>query len=58
MEEVMRTGRAIVISAVLALGAAGSILASTAVSTAAVQATTVHVQPAAASALPLIHYHA
>jgi hypothetical protein len=53
----MRTGRAIVISAVLALGAAGSILASTAVSTAAVQATTVYVQPAAASALPLIHYH-
>jgi hypothetical protein len=45
----MRTGRAIIISAILALGTAGSILA------AAGHATAAHVQTTAAS--PTIFYH-
>jgi hypothetical protein len=38
----MRTGRTIIISAILALGAAGSILTTTAISTAAATATAAH----------------
>jgi hypothetical protein len=52
----MRAGRTIIISAILALGAAGSILATTAISTtAAAHAPTVHVQPVAAGAKVLYH---
>ena len=54
---VMRTGRAIIVSAVLALGAAGSILASAAVSTAAVHTTSAHVQPAASFSSSRVHYN-
>ena len=53
----MRTGRAIIVSAVLALGAAGSILASAAVSTAAVHTTSAHVQPAASFSSSRVHYN-
>ena len=51
----MRTGRTIIISAILALGAAGSILATTAISTAtAAHATTAHVEAATAQG---VYYH-
>jgi hypothetical protein len=45
----MRIGRAIIIPAILALSAAGSILAGSAVPVAAAQAPSVHVQAAAVS---------
>jgi hypothetical protein len=52
---VMRTGRTIIISAILALGATGSIMATTAMSaTAAVHAPTVHVEALTPNTL----YHA
>jgi hypothetical protein len=51
---IMRTGRTIIISAILALGAAGSILTTTAISTAtAAHATTAHVEAANSS----VYYH-
>ena len=54
----MHIGRAIIIPAILALGAAGSILSSSAVSAATAHASIVHVQAAAPSAIPDIFYHA
>jgi hypothetical protein len=48
----MRIRRTIIIPAILALGAAGSILAGSAASAAAAQASAVHVVAATASASP------
>jgi hypothetical protein len=53
----MRIGRAVIIPAIVALGAAGSILASSAVSAAAAQASTAQVQ-LTSSSQPNLHYHA
>jgi hypothetical protein len=53
----MRIGRAVIIPAIVALGAAGSILASSAASVAVAQASTAQVQLAIASQ-PNLHYHA
>jgi hypothetical protein len=53
----MRIKRAIVISAILALSAAGSILAGSATPMAAAQAPTVHVLAAASSASPSTHHY-
>lgn len=50
----MRIGRAIIIPAILALSAAGSILAGSAVPAAAAQAPSAHVL--AVSAVPSTHY--
>ena len=54
----MRTGRAIIISATLMLGMAGSILASPAVSTATAHAPAVHAQATAPVVGRNIYYHA
>jgi hypothetical protein len=54
----MCTGRAIIISAILALGVAGSILASPAMSPSAGHASSVHVQAATSSVGPSIYLHA
>jgi hypothetical protein len=54
----MRTGRAIIVSALLALGVAGSILASPAMSPAAGHASGAHVQAADSSVAPSVYYHA
>ena len=51
----MRIGRKIIVSTIVSLSAAGSILASSAVAATAVQATTPAV---AASASPAVYYHA
>ncbi len=53
----MRIGRAIIIPAILALSAAGSILAGSAVPAAAAQATTAHVAAGTSSAAPNSYYH-
>ena len=48
----MRTGRSIIISVILALGATGSVLATSAISaTAAVHTSSVHVEAAAPNVL-------
>lgn len=55
----MRTGRTIIISAILALGATGSILGTTAITTAATTAAAVHapsVHVEAAGAGPNVFY--
>lgn len=52
----MRIGRAIIIPAILALGAAGSILAASATPAAAVHSPCGHVQ-AATSAIPATFYN-
>lgn len=52
----MSVKRSVIIPAILALSAAGSILAGSTVSVAAAQATSVHVV-AAAPASPNTHYH-
>jgi hypothetical protein len=57
MEEVMRIGRTIIIQAILALGAAGSIAASVAVPAATVAAPSSHVHTVAVSAAPNSWYH-
>jgi hypothetical protein len=54
----MRTGRVLIVSFFLALGVAGSALASPAVFLAAGHAPSVHVQAAASSVSPSIYYHA
>jgi hypothetical protein len=54
----MRIGRAIIIPAILALGAAGSILAASAMPTAAGHAASIHVQAASSSANPNLYFHA
>ena len=54
----MRFGRSIIVPAILALGAAGSILAGSAVPVAAAQTPSAHVQSTASSAQPKLHYHA
>jgi hypothetical protein len=53
----MRIRRAIIIPAILALGAAGSILAGSAVPVAAAQAPSAYVLSTASSASPYIWYH-
>lgn len=53
----MRIGRASIIPAILALSAAGSILAGSATPVAAAQAPAAHVQTTVSSHKPLIHYH-
>jgi hypothetical protein len=53
----MRVGRAIIIPAILALGAAGSILAGSAAPVMAAQAPIAHVQAAAPSATPGYVYY-
>jgi len=52
----MRIGRAIIIPAILALSAAGSILAGSAVPAAAAQAPSAHVLSVASSAHPYTYY--
>ena len=54
----MRFGRAVIIPAILALSAAGSILAGSAVPVAAAQAPTLQVLPATYLMQPALHYHA
>jgi hypothetical protein len=54
----MRIGRAIVIPAILALGAAGSILAASAVPAAAAQASSAQVQSSSTSSTTNVFYHA
>jgi hypothetical protein len=53
----MRIGRAVIIPAIAALGAAGSILASSAVSVTTAQASAVHAQSVVVSSQPTLHYH-
>lgn len=53
----MRTGRNILISAVLALSAGGTIFASAAIPAAAVAASGSHVHVTAMSAIPDTFYH-
>jgi hypothetical protein len=53
----MRIGRAIIIPAILALGVAGSVLSGAGIAVAAGHAPAVHVQPAAAHAVPDTFYH-
>jgi len=52
----MRIGRAIIIPAILALGAAGSILSGSAMSAAVGHAPSTHVHATAVSASPNIYY--
>lgn len=54
----MRIGRVIVIPAILALGAAGSIAVGSAVPMAAANTAGVHVLAAAAPISPSLYYHA
>jgi len=53
----MRIGRVLIIPAILALSAAGSILAGSAMPVAAVHAPSVHVQAVTVSSVPNIYYH-
>jgi hypothetical protein len=53
----MRIGRAFIIPAIVALGAAGSIAASSAAFVASAQASTVHAQSVVVSSQPTLHYH-
>lgn len=53
----MRIGRAIIIPVVLALGAAGSILASSAATASAAQASTAPGQVTSSLVQPALHYH-
>jgi hypothetical protein len=53
----MRTGRSIIISAILALGAAGTIAASVAAPAHASAAPSAHVHTVAVSAIPNTWYH-
>jgi hypothetical protein len=53
----MRIGRAVIIPAILALGAAGSIVAASAVPAVAAQMPAAHVQAAAVSAHPDTWYN-
>jgi hypothetical protein len=54
----MRIGRAIIIPAVLALGAAGSILASSAATATAAQVPAAHSQSVHLIVQPYLYYHA
>ena len=54
----MRIGQAIIIPAVLALGAAGSILASSAATATAAQASTAHGQVTHSLVQPALYFHA
>ena len=54
----MRTGRAIIISALLLLGSAGSVLASPVMATTAGHASSVHVEAASGNYMsPGVYYH-
>jgi hypothetical protein len=54
----MRIGRTVIIPAILALGAAGSILAAAAPATAASHAPAVHVVQVTPNSPSFMHYHA
>jgi hypothetical protein len=54
----MRIGRAVIIPAILALSAAGSILAAAAPASAAAPAPAAHAQHAGPQVAPNMHYHA
>jgi hypothetical protein len=54
----MRIGRVIIIPAILALGATGSILAGSAMPAVAGHAPSLHVQADAPSASPNLYFHA
>jgi hypothetical protein len=54
---IMRIGRVLIIPAIVAFGAAGSILASSAMPVAAVHAPGVHVEAVTVSPVPGIYYH-
>jgi hypothetical protein len=54
----MRIGKTIIIPAVLALGAAGTILASSAATATAAQASTASVKVVHVDSSPNMHYHA
>jgi hypothetical protein len=54
----MRIGRATIIPTILALGAAGSILAGSAAAVVAGPASSVHIQTVASTNAPLVYYHA
>ena len=54
---IMRVGRAIIISALVTLGAAGSILAGSAIAATAAPAHSAHVQAAASSLSPDTYHH-
>jgi hypothetical protein len=55
---IMRIGRTVIIPVILALGVAGSVLASAEVSAAVVRTPSAHVQQATStSARPLMRYH-
>lgn len=53
----MRTMRSVIIPAILALGAAGSILAGSAAPAVVAQAPASHVLTATSSAIPTVYYH-
>lgn len=53
----MSIGRSVIVPAIVALGAAGSILASSAVSVAAAQAPAASAQSVVLSSQPNLHYH-
>ena len=53
----MRVGRKIIISAILALGATGSILASSAATATVAQAPASHVVATTVHATPKLYYH-
>jgi hypothetical protein len=54
----MRTGRAIIISVLLLLGSAGSVMAGPVMATAAGHVSTVHVEAASGNSMsPGIYYH-
>jgi hypothetical protein len=53
----MRIGRAIIIPAIIALGAAGSILSASAMPAAAGHAPSVHIQASGTSPVPKVFYH-
>jgi hypothetical protein len=53
----MHIGRAIIIPAILALGASGSILAGSAVAVSVAQAPAAHAQLTAARQVPNLYYH-
>lgn len=58
MEGLMRIGRVIIIPAILALSAAGTVVAGSAMPAAAAQVTAAHVVAQGALMAPSIYYHA
>jgi hypothetical protein len=58
MEGIMRTGRPILFSVLLALGAAGAVLTTPAIATASTKAPAAHVQAANTTVGPDVYVHA